>query len=245
VSPEPVASPVTQASARVTARIEVGAVPGSVALGDGSVWVTVNNFNPTETWAVVQVDPSSNEVVSEIPLPGASNIAFGNDSLWVSSWQGNESVILQVDPRSHGIVRTIDLGRGSIDDLLTANGELWATTSSPQGDVSGEVDRIEPSTGKITARIPLPASPRDMLFSDGSLWVYGPSKATQATWEAASVYRIDPAAGTLVDRRPSRSTRVSIPIMCMTRCSMSRTTPCGSSTIATRSRARTYRDTWF
>ncbi len=60
---------------QVTAKIELGADPGTPVAGESSVWV-VNSGEAT----VMEIDPASNNVVSEIQLPCGSSQCEGWDS---------------------------------------------------------------------------------------------------------------------------------------------------------------------
>jgi DNA-binding beta-propeller fold protein YncE len=72
---------------------------------------------------------------------------------------------------------TIQLPRG-VTDILAADGSVWAASSAG-------VQRIDPATNSVVARIPLPhVGDAGMLaWADGSIW---------ATQESGQVTRIDP-----------------------------------------------------
>jgi streptogramin lyase len=168
------------------AAIDVGEGPRSIAIGAGSVWVA----NETDR-TLTQIDPETNAVqrtVDLAPVGHPTLFAAGEEAVWIAeAWTGAEAVkFWRYDPTSGrlAVMPTEPLG---IWILRTGSGSVWA------GDApSGDLVRIDPTSGVPTARIDLvsetpfagtPASP------DDALWLVG--------LDATHLVRIDPATNGL------------------------------------------------
>lgn len=184
---------------RVTATIPVGAFPRAVAVGEGSVWATVDNANGgVDDHLLVRIDPSTNEIVDTIPLAEAGDIAVGAGSLWVASSQGSEGVILRIDPVTNDVVATIPVG-SYVSNVGFGFDAVWVTRHSSDDPAAGEVLRIDIATNEVVARIRVgEGDARDVMFGEGSVWVYGHSKLEEHGWVASSLWRIDPVTNEVV-----------------------------------------------
>jgi Tol biopolymer transport system component len=190
---------------RVTATIPVGAFPRAVAVGRDAVWATVDNANGgPEDHLLVEIDPATNQIVRSNPLPEAADVAFGDEALWVTSWDGEESVLLRVDLSTAEVIASIPLGWNA-DDVAFGFGAVWVTVTTDGASSAGEVLRIDPVTNDVVSRIPVATGwPRDVVVGEGSVWVYGHSKLEEHGWVASSLWRIDPTtnqvAATVLDQ---------------------------------------------
>jgi hypothetical protein len=130
---------------------------------------------------------------------GSLGTGFG--AVWaVDTAEGD---ILRVDPRSQEVVDRIASRRAAI--ITTGAGAVWALEfNDDDGDPSkgGRVLKLDPSTGRVTARVPVRAPgggeffPGDILMARGAPWILG----------AQGALRVDPATGrlgNLVGLRPS------------------------------------------
>lgn len=78
---------------KVTKTIETG-VPGAtggIAVGQGSVWVTLTGF------PITRIDPTSEKVVQQFWGAGGGAIHFGQGSLWLTNLQ--EGTLWRIDPK--------------------------------------------------------------------------------------------------------------------------------------------------
>jgi streptogramin lyase len=78
---------------KVKATIEAG-VPGGggeIAVGEGSVWVTMMEFPLT------RIDPSTNKVVQQFFGKGGDSVRVGHGSVWLSDLEGGK--LLRLDPK--------------------------------------------------------------------------------------------------------------------------------------------------
>ena len=200
-SPTPTETPMetTPLNPRVTATISVGAFPRAVAVGEGAVWATVDNANGgPDDHLLVEIDPATNQIVRSIPLPQAGDVSLGEGALWVTSWDGSESVLLRVDPSTTEIVASIPLG-GNADDLAVGFGAIWVTVTTDENPPTGGVLRVDPVSNEVVARIPVSTGwPRDVVIGEGSVWAYGHSKLEEHGWVASSLWRIDPTSNEIV-----------------------------------------------
>jgi class 3 adenylate cyclase/streptogramin lyase len=84
-------------SGEIVHRIPVGNSPGSIAFGDGSVWVS-NGADGT----VTRIDPATRRTVT-IDVTTVGPLAIGRDGVWVAS----QTDLLRIDPATNTVVQTI------------------------------------------------------------------------------------------------------------------------------------------
>jgi outer membrane protein assembly factor BamB len=104
--------------------------------------------------SIHRIDPATGDILATIPAPGAggdSGLAWAEGSLWVGQHRGRR--IVEIDPATGAVRRTIESDR-FVTGVTWAEGELWHGTW--EGDAS-DVRRIDPASGKVLARIDLPA----------------------------------------------------------------------------------------
>jgi Protein kinase domain len=173
------------ATNRVREVIGVGTKPAAVAIAGHTVWV----YNQAD-WTISAYDARTNRVleVTGVHWPARVSMFTGPvlaadaSGAWlVNGGFGHRSLLINVLPR----------GRGTRDYRLDLNpngvaageGSVWVVGRNTHGD---EVLRIDPATGRVTARTRFPASARIDSIAVGfdAVWVVGSSPAT--------LYRIDP-----------------------------------------------------
>ena len=133
---------------KVVATIGLGGEVSDLAVGFGSVWVAGGN---DET--LTRIDPRQNAVEAKLtfgtldPLDPQPMfvVATGAGAVWVT--RGNR--VLRVDPRSNKDTATTPVDQPVA--IAVGAGAVWVTGFSER------ILRIEPSTGAITARIPVPS----------------------------------------------------------------------------------------
>jgi DNA-binding beta-propeller fold protein YncE len=84
---------------KLVATIELG-VPGGggdIAVGEGSVWVTVFGF------PLSRIDPGTNRVVQQFAGPGGDAVRVGLGSVWLSN--GQQGTVWRLDPKKIAAVR--------------------------------------------------------------------------------------------------------------------------------------------
>jgi YVTN family beta-propeller protein len=142
---------------RIVARIDVGIQPATLAAGEGAVWAGGSRN------IVVRINPRTNEVDGEWRVPaGPLAIATGGGAVWVTA--AGEDVVARIDTETE-TVTTVQVG-----DFPTAvavgHGSVWVANA---GD--GTVSRIDPEAPRVTATIPLGASPEAIAASDHAVLV--------------------------------------------------------------------------
>lgn len=201
----------------VVAHVPVGSQPDGLTWAAGSVWVacgdgTVTRIDPTSrrvlasvpagagaiavvgdqhaVWvanydagSVTRIDPASNTVTSTVPVgTNPVGLALVGDRLWVAD-QG-DSALVELDARSGRHLRTVQVGAGS-GFLTLGDGAIWVP------DFSGTTRtllRVDPVSGRTTARVPVGAGPINASIVGSAGWTSNTGDAT--------VTRFDAVAGT-------------------------------------------------
>lgn len=157
------------ASGPAQAVIAVGQRPGVPAAGAGAVWVP-----NTGDGTVSRIDPSTNRVVATLHI--GDQLAF-----YKRDCEAKGSVHSFMTMSVH--VRDCDLPSA----VATGGGALWVLKNDDQAVV-----RVDPSTERIVARIPLGFVPFDMAATDSAVWVTG--------YWSDQLVRIDPTSNQVVAR---------------------------------------------
>src|SRR5579859_7004863 len=212
-------------------KIQIGGDADWLAIGFGSVWVTVAKNNE-----VVRVDPVRNVVQARIAVDKEPcyGIGIGMDKVWVLNCQsktltrinpktnavdlrvpvkiddggegsiavderyvwfasnddGNASTLTQMDAKTGRPLKRVAVGKDSAVVKL-GFGSVWVISSG-----EGNVYRVDPARGKVTAMITVAEGPRFSTVAAGSLWVL--------TQSDGNVTRIDPATNKVVAVIPVR-----------------------------------------
>jgi glutamine cyclotransferase len=100
-----------------------------------------------------KIDPHSGVVLATIPAPagGNSGLAWAEGMLWVGQYRNRK--ILQVDPQTGAILRSIESNR-FVTGVSWVDGELWHGTW--ENDAS-ELRHIDPQTGAVIESLEMPA----------------------------------------------------------------------------------------
>lgn len=158
---------------------------GSFAVTDSGVWVITNNGG-TSSGTLSRVDPTTGQVVADIPVAADSHgIAAAGAFVWVSSSAGNS--VTQVDPRTNIVVATIPVDKGP-RFIAGGEGGVWALC---QG--TGTVAHIDAETGALVGHIDTktPGGGGDIAVGEGYVWV---------TTFGRPVTRIDPKYGKVLEQ---------------------------------------------
>jgi virginiamycin B lyase len=154
-------SRIDPATDRVDATIDVGRQPSGIAVAAGSLWVA-NALDDT----VSRIDPARNHVVATIPIPGqgsAFSLAAAGGSVWVSGNHG----LYRIDPAGNHVTK-VDVCCG---EVAAGAGGLWMANG-----MDGAVLRLDPASGRVLARIPVPPAaapegPFHIAAGGGAVWV--------------------------------------------------------------------------
>jgi YVTN family beta-propeller protein len=137
----------------------------------GAVWAAVPNANE-----LVRIDPATNAIAArvDVPYPPCGFVAAGA-AVW-SAGGGCGDVVARIDPRTKTVTarvvepHPVGLGLGF--------GSVWVAVLG-----AGFVDRIDPTTGRLTARLRVGGTPVRLSVGFGSVWVND---------DDGSVLRIEP-----------------------------------------------------
>jgi DNA-binding SARP family transcriptional activator/streptogramin lyase len=145
-----------------------GVVPGEIVATRDSVWVA-----GLEQGLVVRLDPRTGDVAGTTQPAGGPfsfwpQLAEGADGLWATDY--DEDLVWRINHatnRPDGSV-TVDRGPVGID---ISHGSVWVAAS-----LGGTIDRIDPSTMKLTSRAEVGANPLNLAHGPGGIWVtFGPT----------------------------------------------------------------------
>jgi len=195
------------ATDRITATIPIQ--PGHVAANGDAVWVTGRGV-------LERIDPATNAIVTEVVMPGGvSAIAATSSDVWAVVIEASSGgTLVRVDQATNEIVAEIPLGpqvTGYQDQVLVGAGSVWVLgarwNETRNEEYGGDLIRVDPSTNKIAARIPVDGFqmavgeeavwvkfPQDGVFdSADEIWLW--TKVDMANDEPSPPFRLD--AGTL------------------------------------------------
>ena len=153
-------------------------IPGSYAAKDGDIVWSLVQDDPT----VVVTDLATGEVIASIEVPAEpKQIVFAGGSVLVAC--DTSGVLVRIDPDTHKVVDTIDVGAGPVE-LESGFESLWVRNRLR------ELIRVDPGTGTVVARIPgFADSPSlGLSFGGGLVWASTPN----------SIAGIDPGTNDVV-----------------------------------------------
>ena len=172
-------------SNRVTAAVPVGARPGAVAVGSGSLWVA-----NLDDQTISRIDPRSLQTLRTIPVAGPpTGIATSAGRVWVV--ESNRDTALRPDTSSIAVRRVdpefnargpavkvgnvVPSGPGA---LTTQGNSVWVAPST------GPLTRLNAASGAVAQQLDPNASPAGIAAGEGALWI--------SDNEAGNVVRVDP-----------------------------------------------------
>jgi len=159
---------VDPATDRVTFSFPMGPV-SSLAFGQGAVWV----FHGGPPFGLIRINPATDATRSyqlSTTLAKWFGLAAGLGSVWTTTTGGDTcqstGCLVRLDPDSGAVRSTVESVTG---EVALGGGSVWVSMAS-------EVDRVDPATGRIAARVRLP----------GNLHELGPVAASaDYVWTAA------------------------------------------------------------
>jgi hypothetical protein len=178
--------PATTVLAAVGKPVDSDVGARQLAFGAGNLWVAAEASNQ-----VVRVDPASGRATAAIPVRQPLGIAAGFGAIWVTSF-GEHPALLRIDPVGLQVSARIPIGDIAATVAAGASA-VWVACAEGNGP---SVQRVDPATGHVTARIGLASR----VVTGCGLW----NVAAEGRWvwvgdEAGSLWRIDTA-----DNRASR-----------------------------------------
>ena len=183
------------ASGDVVASVPLGTAPGTVAIGEGSVWVL-----DADDKTISQIDPESREVVRTFSTSSTpTDVAAGAGAVWVGNANdagGGEEFpvsISRIDASSGLVTETIPLPPDPGGILYSTFGSIQRIAVSPDAvwviNPDLTVSRIDPRSARIVARID-GVKAHNIATGEGAVWVA----------EDEHVVEIDPGTNKLARR---------------------------------------------
>jgi sugar lactone lactonase YvrE len=178
---------VDPADGRIVAEIPVGNGPTDLTITEDGVWVTLLSDT-----AVVRIDPATNRVAQTVRLTDLVTVIQAHGGrLWVASIDGRVRPV-SGDGR---IGAPLDLP-GPATAVAAGFDAIWVAARID--GAQGQVLRIDPATGEITATLTVGNNPNGLAVGAGAVWVTGTDDDV--------VWRIDPGRGDGADRPRARGT---------------------------------------
>jgi YVTN family beta-propeller protein len=166
-------------SNRLVAEVPVGKGPTSIAVGEGSVWVT-----NAQDRSVSRIDPRTRRVLQRIDVGGdPSGIAVGGGAVWVAN--SLDGTVSRIDPQANREVGAIPVGV-TPTAVVVGGGAVWVTSAEERS-----VTKIDVVHGRVVDTIPTGALGRGIAVGGGSVWITDGS--------SRSVVRIDARRGSVLD----------------------------------------------
>ena len=160
-------------------KIPIGGDADWLAIGFGSVWVTVAKNNE-----VVRVDPVRNVVQARIPVDKEPcyGIGIGVDRVWVLNCQGK--TLTRINPKTNAVdmrvpVNIDDSGEGSI-----AVDDRYVWYASNEDGHSGTLSQVEVKTGRKLKGIAVGKDTGVVRLAFGAVWAVSSGEG--------NVYRVNP-----------------------------------------------------
>ena len=162
----PSVSRIDPATNRVVATIRVGpqraccAEHMSLTAAGGKIWVAVPNANE-----IVRIDPRTNNLVARLNLPYSpcAYLVADQSAVWSAGGVCADTVG-RIDPRTKRLTATVSEPHAV--GLALAFGSVWAAVID-----SADLDRIDPHSGRLIARLHVGGTPVRVGVGFGSIWV--------------------------------------------------------------------------
>jgi DNA-binding SARP family transcriptional activator/ABC-type branched-subunit amino acid transport system substrate-binding protein/DNA-binding beta-propeller fold protein YncE len=161
-------------SGDVVASVPLGTAPGTVAIGEGSVWVL-----DSDDKTISQIDPDSRKVVRTFSTSSTpTDIAVGAGAVWVGNADDTgdglfPQTVSRVDPESL-TMETIELppAPGGHVGAFAAGGRRLAVSPEAVWVINPDltISRIDPRSNEIVARI-RDVKAQDIAVGEGDVWV--------------------------------------------------------------------------
>jgi streptogramin lyase len=156
--------------------IQLDGRPSGVGTGGGRVWVTLR----TDPAQLVEIDPSSNEVVDSFEVPkDPEDVRFALDAVWVTSDSTNS--ITKMRPGNPPT--QIPIGATS-DDMAVGAGKVWVTNRRENA-----ITRIDLRQPSKNTRMRAGRRPEGVAADDSNVWVVNQDDNTVTRFDAHSPFK--------------------------------------------------------
>jgi DNA-binding beta-propeller fold protein YncE len=150
---------------KVVASVTVGKRPNSIAIGNGTVFVT--NFSNRR---VTLIDEKSAKLSRTGPSVGAGGLdaATGFGAVWVVV--GRENALYRLDPATGRRIAKIAMPMAP-QTVATGHGAVWVGMISRVPGVSDELAEVAPRTGRVLQTVPFAEGIRTVVSAPSGLWI--------------------------------------------------------------------------
>jgi YVTN family beta-propeller protein len=134
----------------------------AVAAGAGAIWASLPDRN-----TIVRIDPATNAVTARVRLSEQPCAFLVADVHAVWSAGGHCAArVTRIDPRTNRQNGTVKAALAAPIGLALGFGSLWVADLDAKA-----IDRFDPRTGRIVARLPVGGYPVRLAVGFGSVWV--------------------------------------------------------------------------
>jgi len=157
---------------------KIGGTADWVVITPDAVWVAGSKPD-----SIQRIDPKSNEVVANVPLPAeaCSGLEYAFGSVWVPVCTAPPSMV-RIDAKTNQISATLNIGPAAPEGGIAASADsIWLVT-----DKAGTLSRIDPKTNAVSQRIQIAAGSFNPIFSEGTIWISGLETSVLTALDAAS-----------------------------------------------------------
>lgn len=163
---------------RADATLDIVGEPDWPLEGFGSMWAVAPD---QEDPAIVRIDPTTNEVVASVLLPGqvCQGFTVTEDAVWACVTAG----VARIDPETNAITDEVAFETGAArGSLAYGSGSVWALGA--EGGVLNQLVRIDPVAMTATTS-PLGHGVSSLAYGFDAVWVTAPQDGL--------LLRVDPA----------------------------------------------------
>jgi streptogramin lyase len=143
--------------------IKIGGTADWVLIGEDAVWVA-----STGPFAVVRIDPATNQIVAVIPVPGeaCSGLALGFGSVWIPIC-GKHAGLVRIDAGANKVSAILPQApSGPEGGIASSDDSVWMVTGK-----TGTLIRIDPVYNTVRQKIALPPGSFNPVYSHGMIWI--------------------------------------------------------------------------
>jgi YVTN family beta-propeller protein len=147
---------------RLAADVLVGTGPTSVAVDEGSVWVTSRDDN-----TVSRIDTGTRTLRQTVRVGGDPDaVAVGAGAVWVAN--SLDGTVSRIDPTTNEVVDTITVGN-TPSALAFGERAVWVANADDR-----TVSKIDPMSDDVLTTLPVDASARGLAVGGGAIWLTDP-----------------------------------------------------------------------
>jgi DNA-binding beta-propeller fold protein YncE len=162
---------VDPATNSAVAHIPVGDGPADIAFDESNVYV-IDHRDRT----LFRIDERTNQskLVGTIPGDAPERMVFVDGRLWIT---GRGTDLLEVEPSSGNVLRTVEIGAGGID-VVASGSTLWVPSRNADTDARGfptmeALRRVDAHSGIVTSSLAAsaPLDVHGLAADDGGVWL--------------------------------------------------------------------------